>query len=173
MGAPSDPRNHPREHVYEGARPDGQVGGSVLRKHPPDETVKLVFNLSQDEDARGPWNEEPDFEYVADPKPEGGFLRLRSTLITKAITRRRQEGGTPNQELLGLVSSHKRVSPAAQEPSRHRPEGRPTRRRARIPDGLIRFIDRENYKLALESPIGRPIGTDSKNLTTAPLKRSF
>jgi Mn-containing catalase len=32
-----------------------------------------VFNLSQDEDVRGPWNEEPDFEYVADPRPEGGL----------------------------------------------------------------------------------------------------
>ena len=29
--------------------------------------------LSQDEDVRGPWNEEPDFEYVADPQPEGGL----------------------------------------------------------------------------------------------------
>ena len=35
--------------------------------------MKLVFNLSQGEDARGPWNEEPDFEYVADPQPEGGL----------------------------------------------------------------------------------------------------
>jgi Mn-containing catalase len=38
-----------------------------------DETVKLVFNLSQGEDVRGPWNEKPDFEYVADPKPDGGM----------------------------------------------------------------------------------------------------
>lgn len=37
----------------------------------PDETVKLVFNLSQGEDVRGPWNEAPDFDYVADPKPHG------------------------------------------------------------------------------------------------------
>jgi Mn-containing catalase len=35
--------------------------------------VKLVFNLSQGEDARGPWNEGPDFEYIADPQPEGGM----------------------------------------------------------------------------------------------------
>lgn len=41
----------------------------------PDETVKLVFNLSQDEDVRGPWNEEPDFDYVADPQPQGGLPR--------------------------------------------------------------------------------------------------
>jgi Mn-containing catalase len=39
----------------------------------PDDTVKLVFNLSQGEDVRGPWNEEPDFEYVADPLPDGGM----------------------------------------------------------------------------------------------------
>ena len=38
----------------------------------PDETVNLVFNLSQGEDVRGPWNEAP-FEYVADPEPEGAF----------------------------------------------------------------------------------------------------
>jgi Mn-containing catalase len=39
----------------------------------PDETVKLVFNLSHGEDARGPWNERPDFEYVAEPEPQGGM----------------------------------------------------------------------------------------------------
>jgi Mn-containing catalase len=33
----------------------------------------LVFNLSKGEDARGPWNEEPDFEYIADPTPKGGM----------------------------------------------------------------------------------------------------
>jgi len=39
----------------------------------PDETVNLYFNLSQDGqlDARGPWNEEPTFKYVADPAPRG------------------------------------------------------------------------------------------------------
>jgi len=40
---------------------------------PPDETVKLVFNLSQGEDVRGPWNEEPDFTYVEAPQPQGGL----------------------------------------------------------------------------------------------------
>ncbi len=39
----------------------------------PDDTVKLVFNLSQGDDQRGPWNEEPDFDYVADPQPHGGM----------------------------------------------------------------------------------------------------
>jgi Mn-containing catalase len=38
----------------------------------PDDTVKLVFNLSRGDDKRGPWNEEPDFDYVEDPQPEGG-----------------------------------------------------------------------------------------------------
>jgi hypothetical protein len=35
--------------------------------------VKLVFNLSQGEDERGPCNEEPDFEYVENPEPEGAL----------------------------------------------------------------------------------------------------
>jgi Mn-containing catalase len=36
----------------------------------PDETVNVYFNLSSDggaPDERGPWNSEPEFEYVADP----------------------------------------------------------------------------------------------------------
>ncbi len=57
---------------------------------PPDETVKLVFNLSQGEDARGPWNEEPAFEYIANPQPAGGFTpRLRSTPTMSAPRRAR------------------------------------------------------------------------------------
>ena len=51
----------------------GKLDDPFFGNIPPDETVKLVFNLSQDEDVRGPWNEEPDFEYVADPQPEGGL----------------------------------------------------------------------------------------------------
>ena len=39
----------------------------------PDDTVKLVFNLSQGEDKRGPWNEKPDFDYIENPQPQGGF----------------------------------------------------------------------------------------------------
>ena len=46
----------------------GKLDNSFFGNIPPDETVKLVFNLSQDEDVRGPWNEEPDFEYVTDPR---------------------------------------------------------------------------------------------------------
>jgi Mn-containing catalase len=35
----------------------------------PDETVNIYFNMSSDgaADQRGPWNSEPDFEYVEDP----------------------------------------------------------------------------------------------------------
>ena len=51
----------------------GKLDDPFFGNIPPDETVKLVFNLSQDEDVRGPWNEEPDFDYVADPQPEGGL----------------------------------------------------------------------------------------------------
>jgi Mn-containing catalase len=32
-----------------------------------------VFNLSQGEDVRGPWNQEPDFEYIEHPTPQGGM----------------------------------------------------------------------------------------------------
>jgi Mn-containing catalase len=51
----------------------GKLDDPFFGNIPPDETVKLVFNLSQDEDVRGAWNEEPDFDYVADPHPEGGL----------------------------------------------------------------------------------------------------
>ena len=51
----------------------GKLDDPFFGNIPPDDTVKLVFNLSQGEDARGPWNEEPDFEYVAQPAPAGGF----------------------------------------------------------------------------------------------------
>ena len=51
----------------------GKLDDPFFGNIPPDETVKLVFNLSQDEDVRGPWNEEPNFEYVSDPQPEGGL----------------------------------------------------------------------------------------------------
>jgi len=39
----------------------------------PDETVDIVFNLSQGEDVRGPWNAEPAFRYIENPEPKGGF----------------------------------------------------------------------------------------------------
>jgi Mn-containing catalase len=51
----------------------GKLSDPMFGNVPPDDTVKLVFNHSQGEDVRGPWNQEPDFEYVADPQPKGGF----------------------------------------------------------------------------------------------------
>ena len=51
----------------------GKLEDPYFGNIPPDDTVKLVFNLSQGEDARGAWNEEPLFDYVDDPQPEGGF----------------------------------------------------------------------------------------------------
>jgi Mn-containing catalase len=51
----------------------GKLEDPYFGNIPPDDTVKLVFNLSQGEDARGPWNEKPLFDYVDDPQPEGGF----------------------------------------------------------------------------------------------------
>jgi Mn-containing catalase len=51
----------------------GKLDDPYFGNVPPDETVKLVFNLSRGQDVRGPWNEEPNFEYVADPQPEGGL----------------------------------------------------------------------------------------------------
>ena len=91
----------------------GKLDDPFFGNIPPDETVKLVFNLSQDEDARGPWNEEPISNMWPIHSRNGGFLRPRSTLMTKAISRRRRECGAPNPELLGLVSSHKRDRPAS------------------------------------------------------------
>jgi len=51
----------------------GKLSDPMFGNVPPDGTVKLVFNLSQGEDARGPWNEAPEFDYVPDPQPQGGF----------------------------------------------------------------------------------------------------
>jgi len=51
----------------------GKLDDPTFGQIPPDETVKLVFNLSQGEEHRGPWNSEPDFDYVADPEPQGGM----------------------------------------------------------------------------------------------------
>jgi Mn-containing catalase len=39
----------------------------------PDNTVDLAFNLSKGDDHRGPWNREPRFKFVDDPKPHGGI----------------------------------------------------------------------------------------------------
>jgi Mn-containing catalase len=49
----------------------GKLDDPMFGNIEPDDTVKLVFNLSQGEDARGPWNEAPEFDYIEDPEPEG------------------------------------------------------------------------------------------------------
>lgn len=51
----------------------GKLDDPMFGKVAPDDTVKLVFNLSQGEAVRGPWNQEPDFDYIADPQPQGGM----------------------------------------------------------------------------------------------------
>ena len=51
----------------------GKLDDPFFGNIPPDDTVKLVFNLSKGEDKRGPWNEEPDFEYIEQPEPNGGM----------------------------------------------------------------------------------------------------
>jgi Mn-containing catalase len=51
----------------------GKLDDPFFGEVEPDNTVKLVFNLSQGQDERGPWNEGPDFDFVEHPEPEGGF----------------------------------------------------------------------------------------------------
>ena len=51
----------------------GKLDDPMFGDVAPDDTVKLVFNLSKGEEVRGPWNEGPAFEYVADPHPTGGL----------------------------------------------------------------------------------------------------
>lgn len=51
----------------------GKLDDPMFGNVPPDDTVKLVFNLSKGSDSRGPWNSPPDFDYVADPQPMGGM----------------------------------------------------------------------------------------------------
>jgi Mn-containing catalase len=45
----------------------GKLTDPMFGNVPPDDTVTLVFNLSQRR-IRGP-GEEPEFEYIADPQP--------------------------------------------------------------------------------------------------------
>ena len=61
----------------------GKLDDPMFGNVAPDDTVKLVFNLSQGEDERGPWNEAPDFDYIARPEPQGGFRPRRSTRTTR------------------------------------------------------------------------------------------
>lgn len=51
----------------------GKLDDPMFGNVQPDDTVKLVFNLSHGQDARGPWNDGPAFEYVANPEPKGGM----------------------------------------------------------------------------------------------------
>ena len=91
LHASADARNHARQHVHEGAGSMGKLDDPMFGNVPPDETVKLVFNLSQGEDVRGPWNEAPDFDYVADPEPAGRHARPRRSIPTTKTRRRRRE----------------------------------------------------------------------------------
>ena len=51
----------------------GKLEDPFLGNIPPDETVNLVFKSVAGRGRSGPWNEEPDFDYVADPQPESGL----------------------------------------------------------------------------------------------------
>jgi Manganese containing catalase len=51
----------------------GKLSDPMFGNIPSDDTVKLVFNLSQGEDVRGPWNQAPDFDYIEHPTPGGGM----------------------------------------------------------------------------------------------------
>ncbi len=48
----------------------GKLADAFFGNVQPDDTVKVVFNLSNGEDGRGPWNEKP-FNYIEDPQPKG------------------------------------------------------------------------------------------------------
>jgi Mn-containing catalase len=52
----------------------GKLDDPMFGNVPPDDTVNLYFNLSkgEDEDIRGPWNDDGAVEYLADPQPRGG-----------------------------------------------------------------------------------------------------
>lgn len=46
----------------------GKLTDPMFGNIPPDETVDVYYNLSQNgQDQRGSWNSEPDFRYIADP----------------------------------------------------------------------------------------------------------
>jgi Mn-containing catalase len=50
----------------------GKLDDAYFGTVAPDETVNVVFNLSKGDDYRGPWNQD-QFEYVQDPRPQGGM----------------------------------------------------------------------------------------------------
>ena len=56
----------------------GKLDDPMFGNVPPDDTVNVVFNLSQGDDHRGPWNQGQayngqEFQYVENPKPSGGI----------------------------------------------------------------------------------------------------
>jgi Mn-containing catalase len=56
----------------------GKLDDPMFGTIEPDDTVNVVFNLSHGQDERGPWNQGTIYNgekinYVADPKPQGGF----------------------------------------------------------------------------------------------------
>ncbi|CAD5974085.1 Protein CotJC [Planktothrix tepida] len=47
----------------------GKLTDPLFGNIQPDETVNIYYNLSSNgQDSRGPWNSEPDFQYIADPQ---------------------------------------------------------------------------------------------------------
>ncbi len=53
--------------------PMGKLDDPLFGNVPPDETVKLVFNLSQGEDERGPVERGARFRIRRRSRPEGGM----------------------------------------------------------------------------------------------------
>ena len=53
----------------------GKLSDPAFGNVRPDETVNLYFNLSADgqKAQRGPWNEGPEFKFVAQPTPQGSL----------------------------------------------------------------------------------------------------
>jgi manganese catalase len=52
----------------------GRLNDPLFGNVEPDDSVDLYFNLSKGDaksDLRGPWNEEPGFDFVPEPKPRG------------------------------------------------------------------------------------------------------
>jgi Mn-containing catalase len=59
-------------HMFmEALRGLGKLTDPFFGNVPPDSTVNLYFNVSEDGELRGPWNKSPAFQYIADPKPGG------------------------------------------------------------------------------------------------------
>ena len=70
----------------------GKLDDPFFGNIPPHETVKLVFNLSQDEDVRGPWNRNPISTMWLIRIRKGAYPCRRSTGTTKAMTRGPRSG---------------------------------------------------------------------------------